>query len=117
MSMTASLSFLFATGVQAQPRLSVTAVHVSLKIQACRLCDIMVYYLNDIEHKQLLKKLRPLSRGVGVTEELRGWSWDNSPLKTNQEVKLPMYSICSKYCPTSRDAYLRHVLKKKGGEK
>ena len=74
----------------------------------------MVYYLNDIEHKQLLKKLRPLSRSVGVTEELRGWSWDNSPLKPYHDVKLPMYSICSKYCPTSRDVYLRHVLKKKG---
>jgi len=60
----------------------------------------MVYYLNDIEHKQLLKKLRPLSRSVGVTEELRGWSWDNSPLKPYHDVKLPMYSICSKYCPT-----------------
>ncbi len=73
-----------------------------------------MYYLNDIEHKYLVKKLRPLSRSVGVTEELRGWSWDCSPLKPYYDIKLPMYSICSKYCPTSRDVYLRHVLKKKG---
>jgi CRISPR-associated protein Csa1 len=74
----------------------------------------MVYYLSDIERKMLEKKIRPLTRTIGVTEELRGWSWDRSPLKPYHDVSLPMYSICGKYCPTSRDVYLRHVLKKPG---
>jgi CRISPR-associated protein Csa1 len=74
----------------------------------------MVYYLSDIERKKLEKKIRPMTRSVGVTEDLRGWSWDRSPLKPYHDVKLPMYSICGKYCPSSRDVYLRHVLKKSG---
>ncbi len=74
----------------------------------------MVYYLSDIERKVLEKKIRPMTRTVGVTEELRGWGWDRSPLKPYHEVSLPMYSICGKYCPSSRDVYLRHVLKKPG---
>ncbi|MDI6897283.1 type I-A CRISPR-associated protein Cas4/Csa1 [Methanocella conradii] len=72
----------------------------------------MVYYLSDIERKMLEKRIRPLTRTVGVSEELRGWSWDRSPLKPYHEAGLPMYSICGKYCPNSRDVYLRHVLKK-----
>ncbi len=74
----------------------------------------MVYYLNEIESKYILKNLRPLSRKVGVSEELRGWSWDQSPLSPYQPVLLPMYLICGNYCPTSRDVYLNRVEKKTG---
>jgi CRISPR-associated protein Csa1 len=57
----------------------------------------------------------PTARKVGVSEELRGWSWHQEPLKPYfEDVKLPMYSVCSKYCPTSRDVYLSQVEKVKG---
>lgn len=69
----------------------------------------MVYYLGEVENKRLLKDLRPLSRKVGVTAELRGWNWDQSPLKPYYDVSLPMYLICGDYCPTSRDVYLNRV--------
>lgn len=67
-----------------------------------------------MEQKLLLHQLLPTSREVGVNKELRGWSWYQPPLKpyfTN--VKLPMYSVSSKYCPTNRDVYLRIVEKER----
>lgn len=60
----------------------------------------------------MLHQLLPTAREVGVSKELRGWSWFQPPLKPYYDnVKLPMYSVCSKYCPTSRDVYLRNVEK------
>jgi len=72
-----------------------------------------MYFLSDIEQKQLLYQLLPTARDVGVSKELRGWNWHQPPLKPYfDNVKLPMYQISSKYCPTSRDIYLRNVEKK-----
>jgi CRISPR-associated protein Csa1 len=49
---------------------------------------------------------------VGVSKELRGWNWHQPPLKPYfDNMKLPMYEVSSKYCPTNRDVYLRHVEK------
>ena len=71
-----------------------------------------MYFLSDIEHKYLLYQLLPTAREVGVSKELRGWSWHQPPLKPYfDNVKLPMYEVSSKYCPTNRDVYLRHVEK------
>ncbi len=68
--------------------------------------------MSDIEHKQLLYQLLPTAREVGVSKELRGWNWHQSPLKPYfDNVRLPMYEVSSKYCPTNRDIYLRHVEK------
>ncbi len=74
----------------------------------------MVYYLDEIESKNLLKNLRPLTRKVGVSEDLRGWNWNRTPLSPYRPVLLPMYLICSNYCPTSRDLYLKRVEKRRG---
>jgi len=71
---------------------------------------LRLYFLSDIEHKYLLHQLLPTAREMGVSKELRGWSWYQPPLKPYYDnVKLPMYAVCSKYCPTSRDVYLRNV--------
>lgn len=71
-----------------------------------------MYFLSDIEHKYLLHQLLPTAREVGVSEELRGWRWYQPPLKPYYDnVKLPMYAVSSKYCPTGRDVYLRTVEK------
>lgn len=41
---------------------------------------------------------------------MRGWNWHQEPLKPYyDDVKLPMYAVSSKYCPTGRDIYLRQV--------
>lgn len=73
-----------------------------------------MYFLNDIEKKYLMNHLLKVSRTVGVSDELRGWSWYKEPLKPYHDTRLPMYSVCSKYCETARDVYLRHVEKEQG---
>jgi len=74
-----------------------------------------LYFLSDLEHKYLIHRLLPTVREVGVSPELRGWSWHQPPLRPYYEdVKLPMYAVCSKYCPTNRDVYWGSVEKVKG---
>ncbi|MHA1249861.1 MAG: type I-A CRISPR-associated protein Cas4/Csa1 [Candidatus Helarchaeota archaeon] len=74
-----------------------------------------MYFLNQIERKILRDKLLPLAREVGVTEDLRGYSWYKSPVKPYyDEVYIPMYLVTGKYCPTSRDVYINKVLNKRG---
>ncbi|MFB0544641.1 MAG: CRISPR-associated protein Cas4 [Asgard group archaeon] len=42
-------------------------------------------------------------------------SWFKSPMKPYyEEAKIPMYSVCSKYCPTGRDVFVNMVERKKG---
>jgi len=72
-----------------------------------------VYFLSELEHKLLIHKLLPTAREVGVSPELRGWNWHQSPLKPYYDEKLPMYAVCSKYCPVDRDVYLSRVKKAK----
>lgn len=76
----------------------------------------MVYFLNEIEHKYLTLNLRPKIRQNPVPEELRGWNWHAPPLKPYYDVKLPMYLICSQYCPSMRDVYLTMVERVRGEE-
>jgi len=70
-----------------------------------------MYFLSDVDKKKLLGKILPSSRSAGVSQELRGWNWNDPPLKSAYEDRIPMYSVCSKYCPTSRDVFLSRVLK------
>lgn len=71
----------------------------------------MVYFLSEIDRKLLLNRILPLAREVGVSPDLRGWGWAQEPLKPLYDAKLPMYLVCSKYCPCSRDVYLNVVKK------
>ena len=74
----------------------------------------MVFFLSAQEHKYLLNRILPLAREVGVTPELRGWSWWKEPLKPYHPEKISMFSVCGKFCPTARDVYLTYVEKKPG---
>lgn len=70
----------------------------------------MVYYISEVEHKNLINNLLPKAREVSVSSELRGWSWHQEPLKPYYaDVKLPMYMVSGTYCPTARDIYLKYV--------
>ncbi|MGQ9680608.1 MAG: type I-A CRISPR-associated protein Cas4/Csa1 [Candidatus Bathyarchaeia archaeon] len=74
-----------------------------------------MFFLSEIDQKKLLNQILPKARKIGVSEELRGWSWYKPPLKPYYEdVKIPMYSVCSKYCPTSRDVFVNIVKGAKG---
>ncbi|MDM7911886.1 MAG: type I-A CRISPR-associated protein Cas4/Csa1 [Methanotrichaceae archaeon] len=68
-----------------------------------------MYFLSEEEKRLLLRKFLPQAREKGVAEELRGWNWDRPPLSPIYSVKLGIYEIAGKYCPTSRDVYLRRV--------
>jgi CRISPR-associated protein Csa1 len=74
-----------------------------------------VFFLSEIDHKKLINQILPNAREVGVSEDLRGWSWHKTPMKPYYDgVRIPMYSVCSKYCPTGRDVFLNIVKKSKG---
>lgn len=70
-----------------------------------------VYFLTEEERKRLLKGLLPKSREVAVAEELRGWNWHQPPLEPIYDVRLALYEVAGKYCPTGRDVFLRRVMK------
>jgi len=70
-----------------------------------------MYFLSGVDQKKLVDKILTSSRSVGVSEELRGWNWNKPPLKPMYEDRIPMYSVCSKYCPTSRDVFLDRVMR------
>lgn len=74
----------------------------------------MVFFLSTPEHKYLINRILPLAREVGVTPELRGWSWWKEPLKPYYPEKISMFSVCGKFCPTARDVYLAYVERKLG---
>ncbi len=69
-----------------------------------------MYFLSDEEKRLLLRRLLPQAREKGVAGELRGWNWDKPPLSPIYGIKLGVSEIAGKYCPTSRDVYLRRVL-------
>lgn len=74
-----------------------------------------MFFLSEIDHKKLINQILPSAREVGVSEDLRGWSWHKPPLKPYYDgVRIPMYSVCSKYCPTGRDVFMNLVKKAKG---
>ncbi len=74
-----------------------------------------MFFLSEIDHKKLINKVLPQARRVGVSEEMRGWNWYKEPLKPYyDDVFIPMYSVCSRYCPTGRDVFLNLVRGVKG---
>ncbi|MEM3434382.1 MAG: CRISPR-associated protein Cas4, partial [Candidatus Methanomethyliaceae archaeon] len=76
--------------------------------------DQVVFFLSAQEHKYLINRILPLVREVGVTPELRGWSWWKEPLKPYYSEPISMFSVCGKFCPTGRDVYLMYVERKTG---
>lgn len=74
-----------------------------------------MFFFSEIDHKKLINNILPKAREVGVSEEFRGWNWYKEPLKPYyDDLRIPMYSVCSRYCPTRRDVFLDLVRKVKG---
>ncbi|RLG68978.1 MAG: type I-A CRISPR-associated protein Cas4/Csa1 [Methanobacteriota archaeon] len=74
-----------------------------------------MYLLSELDRRLLLGKILPQARRLGVSEELRGWSWRGPPVRPYYEdARIPMYLVCSKYCPTHRDVYLLGVERRRG---
>lgn len=68
-----------------------------------------MYFLSQEEKRLLLRRLLPQARESEVHPDLRGWNWHQPPLSPIYEVKLGLYEIAGKYCPTGRDVYWRRV--------
>ncbi len=70
----------------------------------------MVYFLSAEERRYIFRGLLSRARGVGVSSDWRGWSWDRPPLASPyDDVFLSLSEVASKYCSTGRDVYLRRV--------
>ncbi len=69
-----------------------------------------MYFLSEEEKRLVLRRLLPQARAHDVHPELRGWNWDKPPLSPIYDTRLAIYEIAGKYCPTSRDVYLRRVM-------
>jgi CRISPR-associated protein Csa1 len=68
-----------------------------------------MYFLSEDERKYLLKGLIPKTHQTEIADELRGWTWPQPPVEPVYPVKLALYEVAGRYCPTGRDVYLRHV--------
>jgi len=64
-----------------------------------------------LDTKYALKLCRKQNERVGISEELRGWSWDQPPVEPPiRGIELGVSDIASRYCASMRDIYLRYVL-------
>ena len=63
-----------------------------------------------LDTKYALQLSRVYGERVGISEELRGWSWSQPPVEPPvRGVYLSVSEIAGRYCPSMRDLYLRHV--------
>jgi len=69
-----------------------------------------MYFLSEEEKRYLMGRLLPLARRHPVHQELRGWTWREPPMLPAYDVRFGAYEVANKYCPTSRDVYLRRVM-------
>jgi CRISPR-associated protein Csa1 len=72
-----------------------------------------MFFIDRLDLDRNLQILREEleSRG-GISEDLRGWSWNkNSRVRPLGEFKLPVSEVTHRYCPTYRDIYLKRIAK------
>ena len=64
-----------------------------------------------LDVRYALKLSRKQNERIGVSEELRGWNWDQPPVEPPiRRVELSVSDIANRYCGSMRDVYLRFVL-------
>lgn len=64
-----------------------------------------------LDVRYALKLSRKQNERIGISEELRGWSWDQPPVEPPvRGVELSVSDVASRYCRSMRDIYLRFVL-------
>ena len=70
----------------------------------------MFLNLSEIERK--VRVLRKNLKDLGISEELRGYSWDTPPVEPINDVKISVSDL-NGFCPSRRDVYLKYVLGEK----
>jgi CRISPR-associated protein Csa1 len=73
-----------------------------------------MYFPSDEERRLIAQRLLPEARAQGVADELRGWAWQEAPVRPVYDLPLAVYEIAGKYCPSGRDLYVRRVLGRRG---
>lgn len=67
--------------------------------------------LNKSYLDKKLRLLRTQIEEMGISNDLRGWSYSTGPVKPARNIPLPVSELASRYCPTMRDIYLKRVLR------
>lgn len=68
--------------------------------------------LTALEIERRLKVMRKNLETQGISEELRGYSWERPPVEPINDVRISVSDI-NGFCPTKRDVYLKYVLREK----
>jgi CRISPR-associated protein Csa1 len=69
-----------------------------------------MFFLNKIELDRKFKILRSEYQKLGISEELRGWNWNNPPIEPPiRDITVGVSDIAARYCTTLRDIYLKKV--------
>jgi CRISPR-associated protein Csa1 len=68
-----------------------------------------VFFVDTLEVEKRIKVMRKELEKFGISEELRGYNWDSSPVEpVSYDVKLSVSDFCG-VCQTMRDVYLKYV--------
>lgn len=74
----------------------------------------LFYKMFFINKNDLEKRFRLLRKEIsikGISEELRGWNYDQPPIEPPiKEIFFGVGDLASRYCPTLRDIYLKRIL-------
>jgi len=62
--------------------------------------------------ERTLRALRKIVENSGISEELRGYSWDRPPVEPLNDVKISLSDI-NGFCSTRRDVYVKYILGEK----
>lgn len=73
-----------------------------------------MFFLDRLDLDRRFRLLRKELAARGVSEELRGWSFDSPPVEPpSRSVLFGVSELAMRYCPTMRDVYLKRVLRVK----
>lgn len=67
----------------------------------------MFFTFEDVVRLSRVFRRRPCS----VSDELRGWHWDEYPLAPAYSVRINASDLAGGFCPTNRHIYVRYILK------
>ncbi|MEM3573767.1 MAG: CRISPR-associated protein Cas4, partial [Nitrososphaeria archaeon] len=69
-----------------------------------------MFFLNKSDLDKKFKILRTELQRLGISEELRGWSWQSPPVEPpSRSLFFGVGDLAARYCKTLRDIYLKRV--------
>lgn len=69
-----------------------------------------MFFLNKSDLDKKFKILRAELQNLNISEELRGWNWQNPPIEPlSREILFGVGDLAARYCETLRDIYLKKV--------